>query len=106
MGKYNKRNVCLLALSLVREKGMDQSEAMTLAWRNEKLHAMMLQGIVSFQFIKLDGTLRTAHGTIKGDLVPPTKGTGRPFVKGQQTYYDTDKGDWRCYKKDRLVKVG
>ena len=34
---------------------------------------------VRFKFLKKDGTIRDAYGTLHKDVIPPTMGTGRPW---------------------------
>ena len=34
---------------------------------------------VRFKFLKKDGTIRDAYGTLHKDVIPPTLGTGRPL---------------------------
>ena len=65
-----------------------------------------MQGkIVKFYFQKVDGSLREAYGTLKESLLPATQGTGRKANDTLQTYYDTEKQEWRCFKKANLVRI-
>ena len=92
-----------LAWQFVRRNGFTLSEALKVAWANIKLHARMQLGIVKFYYQKVDGSLREAYGTLKSDLVPETKETGRKAPITCQTYYDTERQEWRCYKLANLV---
>lgn len=94
-----------LAWQMVKRNGFTMSEALKKAWANIKLRAKMRKGIVKFYFQKVDGTLREAYGTLKENLLPETKGTGRKANDTLQTYYDTEKGEYRCFKKANLIKI-
>ena len=82
------------------------SEALRVAWLNAKLKAAMKGRIVKFYFQKIDGTLREAYGTLAERLLPPTKGTGRRANETTQVYYDTEKQEYRCFKRANLVRIG
>ncbi len=60
---------------------------------------------VRFVFVKLDNSIREAHGTrrllaIPHDLWP--KGM-RKASPGVLTFYDIDKGEWRCLRRSSLL---
>ena len=67
-------------------------------------------GVVLFEFIKKDGTLRHARGTTCPDLIPVDnmpKGKRTPEQKAlyeRQTvaFYDIDKKDWRSMRIDTI----
>lgn len=61
--------------------------------------------IVKFYFQKVDGSFREAYGTLAENLLPPTFGTGRKSSDTVQTYYDTEKQEYRCFKKANLIKM-
>lgn len=94
-----------LAWQFVKENEMSMSDAMQCAWVNCELVSMMHIGIVEFKFRKKDGSERIAHGTLRSDMCPAPKGTGRPPHKSVQVYYDTDAKEWRCFKKNQLLKM-
>jgi len=97
--------IMTLAWQMVKRNGYTMSEALKTAWANIKLRAKMRKGIVKFYFQKVDGSLREAYGTLKESLLPETKGTGRKANDTLQTYYDTEKGEYRCFKKANLIKI-
>lgn len=105
MSKKNfLREVMLLAWQLVKRNGYTMAEAMKTAWLNIKLKALMAVRIVKFYFMKVDGTIREAYGTLKNDLLPAT-GDGRKPNATVQVYYDTEKQEWRCFKRANLMSV-
>ena len=103
--KNQLSEIMSLAWAFVRKNGYSMSEALKCAWANVKLSVQLSKRIVEFYFKKVDGTLRQAFGTLMSDRVPQTKGTGRKPNDSLQTYFDTEKGEWRCFKKCNLIKV-
>lgn len=102
--KNSMRDLMNLAWSFVKKNGLTMSEAMKKAWMNLKLKSQMQKRIVKFYFQKVDGSIREAYGTLQENLLPPTKGTSRQNDTCQ-TYFDTEKQAYRCYKKANLVSI-
>lgn len=94
-----------LAWQFVKRNGFTMSEAMRCAWTNMKLKVKMQKGIVKFYFQKVDGSLREAYGTLKESLLPKTTGSNRKQNASVQTYFDTEKQEWRCFKVANLVRI-
>ena len=75
-----------------------------------ELKQALYEGIVLFQFVKKDGTLRHARGTTCPDLVPTDdtpKGARKPetqtkFDRQTVAFYDIDKKAWRCMRIDTI----
>lgn len=97
--------VMSLAWQFVKINGLSMSDAMRLAWRNLKLKAVMQQRIVKFYYQKVSGEIREAYGTLKDNIVPAIHGTGRKANKSLFTYFDTERGEWRSFKKANLQCV-
>ncbi|MBV3843372.1 DUF2693 domain-containing protein [Bacteroides eggerthii] len=98
--------VMCLAWQMVKRNGYSMSEALKTAWMNIKLKAAMKERIVKFYFQKVDGSIREAYGTLKDSLLPDSKGTdSRKKSDTVQTYFDTERGEFRCYKVANLVKI-
>ena len=71
-----------------------------------KYQAQMKSQIVRFYFLKVDGTIREAWGTICPDIVPPTEHTtNRKANDTVQVYYDLEKQEYRSFKKFNLVSI-
>ena len=100
-----RKELMLLAWQFVKDNKMNKSDAMVVAWDNKNLVDNMRIGVVEFKFRKLDGSERLAHGTLRDDMLPETKGTGKQPHKSVQVYYDTDAREWRCFKKGSLIKM-
>lgn len=104
--KNQLREIMSLAWQMVKRNGYTMKEALKCAWANMKLKAKMKQGIVKFYFQKVDGSLREAYGTLKESLLPPTMGSSNrkpnPTI---QTYFDTERAEWRCFKIANLIRI-
>ena len=105
-----KRNVLhdimTLAWQFVKRNGFTMSEALKAAWANIKLKAAMKNRIVKFYFQKVDGSVREAYGTLKDNLIPAIAGTdNRKKNDTVQVFYDTEKQEWRCFKKANLISI-
>lgn len=104
--KSTLSQVMNLAWQFVKRNGFTMSEAMKTAWANIKLRAAMGARIVRFYFRKVDGSTREAFGTLAESLTPATAGTDtRRRNDTVQTYFDTEKQEWRCFKKANLIKA-
>ncbi len=67
---------------------------------------LLKEGIVEFEFIKKDGTVRSAKGTLEPSLLPPPKPEGdsevaAPRKKNENVfvYYDLEKNAFRSFVK-------
>lgn len=83
--------------------GRNFGDCLKQAWANFKLVAAMKKGIVRFYYQKVDGTRREAWGTLKESLIPTTGTNDRKRNDTVQIYYDTERGEWRCFKRLNLV---
>ena len=92
-----------LAWQFVKRNGFTLSVALKVSWRNAKLKLEMAIRIVKFYFQKVDGTIREAYGTLNSRLVPQTGGDTRKKNDTVQVYYDTERQEWRSFKKANLV---
>jgi len=59
---------------------------------------------VHFYFQKVDGTIREAYGTLSAGMLPVT-GEGRKRNDFVQIYFDTEKNEFRSFKKFNLVSI-
>jgi hypothetical protein len=84
-------------------KGFKADEIMLLQER-------MLEEAVKFQFVKKDGTIRDAVGTLKHDLMKQEDGTlwepkgeSKPEPASIIRFFDTEKGLWRCFTCTQFI---
>lgn len=71
----------------------------------QKLRMRMELEIVEFTYLKQNGEIRVARGTLRRDLCPTIVGGGRQTPEHLQLYFDVDKGAWRSFNKDRFIKM-
>ena len=83
--------------------GYSRSQAEFKAEIISGLENDMRADIVSFQYLKKDGTIRNARGTLSDELVPPTNGSSERKSIGVFTYFDIDKQEWRCFKLGNII---
>ena len=91
---------------MMKVAGITLSEALKRSWALAKLVQKMKKGVVKFYFQKIDGTIREAWGTldstrIENDLKHDTRAKNNSV----QTYWDTEKQSWRCFKKLNIVTL-
>ena len=104
--KNELREIMRLAWQFVKKNGYSMSEALKTAWQNIRLKTRLYNGIVKFYFQKVDGSVREAYGTLKESLLPPTNGTdNRKKNDTVQVYFDTEKSEYRCFKKANLLRM-
>lgn len=77
----------------------------------EVLCNSLKNGETHFTFIKKDGTLRKAVGTINLDMVPDADKQFSNSMEeksertDQTSYYDLEKNAWRCCKYASVVEI-
>lgn len=104
MTTTNLSQIMRNAWQFFKTTGESFSECLKRAWTNFKLVQKMKKGIVKFYFQKVDGSIREAWGTLNEKLIPTTTNTNnRAKNETVQTYFDTEKQEFRCFKKLNLV---
>lgn len=111
--KSTLSQVMKLAWQFVKRNGFNLSTALKAAWANIKLKNAMSSRIVKFYFAKIDGSAREAYGTLNPNIITPGNNPSNDIsAKKQrkpndtvQTYFDTEKQDWRCFKKANLLRM-
>lgn len=87
----------------IQKCSMALQEAQKSAELNENFYKALNNGEVEFQFLKKDGTIRDAIGTMKHGCIPPILGTGKPLPFDLQLYFDIEKGSFRSFRKENLI---
>ena len=66
---------------------------------------MLREGIVEFEFIKKDGSVRQAKGTLQAEYLPAPKAdsTSRKPSDNVMVYFDIDKQAFRSFVKESFV---
>lgn len=99
------REILNLAWQFVKKNGYTMSEALKVSWANYKLKQAMKNKIVKFYYRKVSGEIREAFGSLQEKLLPATKESGRKPNDTLFTYFDTEKGEYRSFKKANLINI-
>jgi WYL_2, Sm-like SH3 beta-barrel fold len=79
-------------------------ECQKQAWSAYRVKEAMQSGIVEFSFIKADKSVRTAKGTLNGDLFQyEAKGANSPSSPDVIRYFDMGVNEWRSFRVDRFI---
>ncbi|MEH6304672.1 SH3 beta-barrel fold-containing protein [Olivibacter sp. CPCC 100613] len=101
--KSKLSEIMKLAWQFIKRNGYSLRDALRCAWANIRLKAKMLNGIVRFYFTKVDGTVREAFGTLNNRIMPTAEGENkRKHNDTIQVYYDTERMEYRSFKKANL----
>ncbi len=81
--------------------------------RFEHLYDSLCEGIAHFWFIKRDGSVRSAYGTLNMDIVARHESLSeakehrhsRQKMAGVVGYFDLEKSEWRCFKADSIKEI-
>jgi hypothetical protein len=88
--------------------GISFGEAQRLswaAWKCNKLSELMQDSLVDFEYIKKDGSLRKASGTLSKDFVSYEKLTARKASDKVFVYFDVDAGELRSFLRANLKAI-
>lgn len=71
----------------------------------EDLKQMLHEGIVNFEFIKKDGSVRQAKGTLMAEHLPALKENDKSRKPSENVvvYFDMEKQSWRSFVKESFV---
>ena len=90
--------------NLVNSPKLPWSDALRLAWYFVRFKQRLKEGICTFTFVKQDGSVRGAKGTLHPLLIPDDKKPKRDMSNGAAlpnfksiAYFDLDKQDWRAF---------
>ena len=71
----------------------------------EELKQMLHEGIVNFEFVKKDGSVRSAKGTLLSEYLPAQKENTTPRKHNENVvvYYDLEKKAFRSFVAESFV---
>ena len=110
---------CCLANFLVNKRGFDRSKAFKCAHAIYRLTNELAKGLLEFSYMKDDGTLRHARGTLcdgvsdrfdewkrkQAEKPKDKKAKAKTRPREIITYWDLDKEGFRSFRADRLIEV-
>lgn len=106
MKTINLSQIMTSAWRFFRISGQSFSNCLKRAWLNFKLVQKMQIYIVKFYFQKVDGSTREAYGTLSEKIIPKSEQTNNKKKNDTvQVYFDTEKQEYRCYKKLNLISI-
>ena len=72
-----------------------------------ELKARMREGVVKFAYLKKDKSVRVAYGTLMPQLMrDKVLGTGLcGDARKVCTYFDVERGEFRCFQLQSLIKI-
>ena len=102
-----------LAHRLMEDSEFDQSKAFRQAYLVLELLGHLGQGVVTFEYMKKDGTLREARGTLCQRLMPQQEADAverqarkEPnYDRMDYAYWDWDKRAFRAFRADKVVRI-
>ena len=109
---------CRLANFLVNKRGFDRSKAFKCAHAIYRLTNELAKGLLEFSYMKDDGTLRHARGTLcdgvsdrfdewkrkQAEKPKDKKAKAKTRPREIITYWDLDKEGFRSFRADRLIE--
>ena len=110
---------CWLANFLVNKRGFGRSKAFKCAHAIYRLTNELAKGLLEFSYMKDDGTLRHARGTLcdgvsdrfdewkrkQAEKPKDKKAESKSKPREIITYWDLDKEGFRSFRADRLIEV-
>lgn len=97
---------------ILRGVKISQSQAVKYAWWFENFRLKLRNGTFRFSYLKKDGSIREAVGTLNLKIIPEEhhpksdEGTKRETAPGIFTYYDLTadgKGGWRSFHYENFI---
>lgn len=72
-----------------------------------KLRLKMKDGVVEFEYLKKDGSVRTARGTLSKQIIPDYDVSKNNRTRNRTVfpYYDVDKGEWRSFVRENFLGI-
>jgi hypothetical protein len=106
ISNISTREISRYTVKNVVKNNSDMLTATSKAIELETMKKRMMRGeVVRFAYMKLNGEVRIAVGTLQEQAVKAnTAGTGIPKrFFGMFAYVDLEKMDWRGFKEERFI---
>lgn len=103
--KNFRMRVMKYAWQLFKATGEAWRSCMLKAWELYRLAKAMRAGVVSFSYLKTDGTIRDAVGTLQ-DVPAGATLRGKKMTKPSYktlAYFDVEKKAFRCFRIENLI---
>jgi len=88
-------------------KGYNLNQSLQTSLSIEALQLKLMNGTSHFLYLKKDGTIREAFGTLlEKVVVRNTNGLGYPRkYDGLLAYFDIEEGQWRSFRYENLITI-
>ena len=104
--KFFAINIVRLTAYQLKSSSMSWVECLKQAWQVVKLESAMKTKVVEFFFMKMNGEVRQAFGTLLQSHIDYTpNGTGHAASRDCIRYWDEAKGAWRQFKAYNFLRV-
>lgn len=104
--KNQMKEVMQNAWRFFKVTGESFSECLKKSWAVYRLAKEMKTKTVQFFYQKVLGEIRQAFGTMRDEVIhDKVKGTGNRKNEDLFTYWDTEKGSFRSFKKFNFIKI-
>lgn len=101
--KIDKSRLFKIAFAIYRKaETATFSEALKSAWKAIKLQVQMAEGVVKFQYKKINGEIRNAVGTLK-NIANYLKGSSKRSSDDVMCYFDIEKKAFRSFVIVKLI---
>lgn len=106
--KIDRKKLFKIAHSIWKKaKATSFGEALRMAWKAIRIYSEMLVGEVHFTFVKANGEVREAIGTLHNiDYTPSPATAGKPRAERPADcicYWDVEKGTFRSFNAYNLI---
>ena len=100
-------NATAARMKVIAHRTGDMTLSAAKAMQIELLKIKMANGVAHFAFLKKDGTIKEAFGTIQSNIAAAkTNGFGVSRECFNTTaYFDVEKGEWRSFRLENLLWV-
>jgi len=100
-------NMTAVRMAVIDNRTNDKTMAVGKAMMIELLKTKMANGVAHFAFMKKDGTIREAFGTIQSNIASAkTNGNGEcRELYATTAFFDIEKGAWRSLRWENLLWV-
>jgi len=107
LGQYFKKCYLCNVRNNKNEVQLKLERKKVMATMLEKIERGLKNGIVTFRFHKLDGSVRLAIGTLQKDIlatkpIRKSDGSSSPMV---QVFWDLEKNAWRSFQKGNEIDI-
>jgi len=100
-------NITATRVKVIEKRSGSELFAGIKAMMIESLKEKMSAGMAHFVFIKKDGTVREAWGTLNRSLIQKYingRGESRELF-ATSAYFDVQKAEWRSFRWESIVKI-